>query len=916
MKKRIICTILLICLFASLFPSGSHVVASADNDALPTIQISSEEVPRGDEIAVSVNIENNPGVMALTFELDYDKSRLNLVGIEDSGLTNWTYEKKAVWVGMEDSYYNGEILKLIFHAIGNAPLGIADVSLACSAYNEAEEAVAFSVGKGGITVISENSGLPSVSLNMDYMILKPEESKQVNVVLNDVDWADLVTWHVEDIDGNVDETAAIISVDETGVVTAHAEGIGFVVGEITLNESTCAARCRVDVVSDPLGSVEETEKQYSISGVSVPNPKATVELFKTCYTRLTIVPNLIQNMRAQAVSDTHFVEGILPPEENGVAIQSARFADDGSTAVSPYFSLYVIDDRTLEIVPTRLALDLGAAKSKELKSSYQSSIIVSIDDVEFKTAPVTLTVKKTLPNVKVSSVKFNSYFADSKTLSFSGGEVTDIEPLSYPSWLSISGEKLTYVGSHGTSAKSGKGSLVLLLTVNDWAVKQQVKVNVSYARTAPKLSFSPTTVTLKPGTGDCVTIAKKITPEAFSSNSLYLLSITEGSGKNQKTYYNGERFYCYVSGDQLIVRAGEAPSDEKAHTYKVTWMLNDTDVKGSFTVKTLANKTAVTLSVKASGAIDSGIPDSPITLKITPKNYHVGSEEPYYVEVHKTSTKPVAVDEVVFSTYSYSNSVVLTEQDIGPVEKGYTYYSFISIPGVTSNATKTKLSTKFSDADKVSIKASLATSGKIDVIRPNSSVVVKPKITNCYTYVPDLSDLIIYSVSGKKTEPIGTGENNPIFDVVIDASGNFVLTRKANVPINVKTQKFSVSLQFVADGKTVATKAPVKLPLVMGSAKLSVDPKTIQLLKNDKYTYATVKVSVTDSALSAISQVRIENKFSAYYDIREIGNGTYELFTKSGISLPKSGTVKLEVLLEGNGENTANAVLPLTVKIS
>ena len=150
MKKRILSILMTLCMVTSLF-SGMGV-AFADSTA--QLIVSTQTAKAGDEVALSVSTVNNPGVAVLTLGINYDAEKLELVGFENSGFTGWTVKTSAVWVGDNDSTYNGEILKLKFKVLDGAS-GKTEVTLRCGdgdAYNYDEEPVSFEVVSGGVVI--------------------------------------------------------------------------------------------------------------------------------------------------------------------------------------------------------------------------------------------------------------------------------------------------------------------------------------------------------------------------------------------------------------------------------------------------------------------------------------------------------------------------------------------------------------------------------------------------------------------------------------------------------------------------------------------------------------------------------------------------------------------------------------------
>ena len=115
----------------------------------------------GEEVTVSVSIEENPGVMVMALGIDYDKTKLELIGFEDGLMTGWKVAKNAVWIGADDVTANGVILKLKFKVLEDVEDGDIQVSLLFSEgdiANHDEEIIMPDVISGRIIVYSPIPG--------------------------------------------------------------------------------------------------------------------------------------------------------------------------------------------------------------------------------------------------------------------------------------------------------------------------------------------------------------------------------------------------------------------------------------------------------------------------------------------------------------------------------------------------------------------------------------------------------------------------------------------------------------------------------------------------------------------------------------------------------------------------------------
>lgn len=165
MKKRIIAIFLIMVLFSAV------MAAAASAEGVPTISVNgSAEAERNDEITLTVDLENNPGICAFSLSLLYDSSRLELVSLEHgkiSGNELWTVNgSNATWVSFGDTDYDGTILTARFRVLDSAPAGEAQVSVGFSKGdigNFEEEEVNFTVSPATVSVAGtggENTAVP------------------------------------------------------------------------------------------------------------------------------------------------------------------------------------------------------------------------------------------------------------------------------------------------------------------------------------------------------------------------------------------------------------------------------------------------------------------------------------------------------------------------------------------------------------------------------------------------------------------------------------------------------------------------------------------------------------------------------------------------------------------------------------
>ena len=146
----------IIALLASLMLILSLAVTAFAAETILTVETVNGTFKAGDEVTVGVKLSNNPGIAGMTFALDYDKTRIKLIGYEDSGIKGWTIGVEnagASWAEAKNYTGNGEILKLKFKVLNDVESGFAKISIIeLDVFNLDEEPVANSTVSGGITV--------------------------------------------------------------------------------------------------------------------------------------------------------------------------------------------------------------------------------------------------------------------------------------------------------------------------------------------------------------------------------------------------------------------------------------------------------------------------------------------------------------------------------------------------------------------------------------------------------------------------------------------------------------------------------------------------------------------------------------------------------------------------------------------
>ena len=172
--KKLICFILVLTMLA-----GMTVFASAEGT--PSFVVSSGEAAPGEEVQITVRLENNPGLASAELNVEYDPDVLEWTKVEQGDYTGGWDAKVGVavtWGGGKNTYTDGLFCTLTFKVKENAEEGDTVVTVSYEdddVFNEDLDNVYFAIVPGKVTVTAPK-GAPvdlygaSVSLKGDIAL--------------------------------------------------------------------------------------------------------------------------------------------------------------------------------------------------------------------------------------------------------------------------------------------------------------------------------------------------------------------------------------------------------------------------------------------------------------------------------------------------------------------------------------------------------------------------------------------------------------------------------------------------------------------------------------------------------------------------------------------------------------------------
>ena len=316
-------------------------------------------------------------------------------------------------------------------------------------------------------------------------------------------------------------------------------------------------------------------------------------------------------------------------------------------------------------------------------------------------------------------------------------------------------------------------------------------------------------------------------------------------------------------------------------------------------VKLSLKKTAVKLKASPAAVVLNPLLEDTASVTLTPsvKKYVLSSP---VLRVVSSQTGSEAADEL---DVVYEDGRLL----IRPTEYTQPDAVYMIYVQATPACPETAISVRI-ESDTAGVVASIKASGSIDIIRPATAVTLTPTYVNC-------------SGQGSYTRTILVMQNGmdvtDRFTAVEAPDGSFTLKANGSPIAYAKGDVFEAQLLLDVNGELVAS-VPVQFKLTMGSAKAKASAAQLKLPSGDRFATAAFTVAGTDKTLGPVAEVAFADPaLSAVYRIDNLGAGRFAVgFANNAGSQPRTDSVKLNVFFQGNGSETANAVVTVKLVVS
>lgn len=670
------------------------------------------------------------------------------------------------------------------------------------------------------------------------------------------------------------------------------------------------AECRVDITAVP-------EDQLNFEDRRITQTALTADLQRTYPAKITL-SRLFEN-------ETSTTAWRLLNDATKVTFGDAGSAG-AATLFNQCFTLDAADEQTLRLVPTgEFNADLFTAKSYKLRLLVSFNGGEPHDDIISGT--LTFTINKKPPALKAAAATVNTFFADTATLSVTGGTVREIAQDSTKapvSWYAVSGKTLTLLGTPPKKTNT----LYLEASLHGWAKPVPFTVKLTVASAAPGIVLSGKSVKLygdsSLSSGAALSLKPKAKGAGWQSLNVTKISVEDVDAKESGKYK--------VQGD-----------------YTVTGFKRAT---GEFTVRGIVDSPAsgtLRLSVSISGArqkiylplkVTAVKPGGKITLTASKSSLTLNhtlqegasvdvypSQRDYTfdragmkIEVSDAKGKNFTEDEAAWALGVRKTATGLAIRTLAGTAPGAAYKIRLTVPSFYQNAKGAQPGTK-----TITVKTPR--------LNPDGAAPATAKLT--VKGAVDLSLQTGATVTAKFTNYLGTFTDANPFTIVNNIKGHPQFGQDVTTAFAIKGTgtanqwritagealwpgKYLLTAQGdVTGGAAPQTKA-VTLNVKAARPKVTPGKKALTLYQNDRYGEDLLSLTLP-AGCAKIERVALEGKGSEYLEVALVGSRWCAVGFKGDrldpALAPATMKLKLKIFLKGNLSDIPAQTLSITVKV-
>lgn len=416
-------------------------------------------------------------------------------------------------------------------------------------------------------------------------------------------------------------------------------------------------------------------------------------------------------------------------------------------------------------------------------------------------------------------------------------------------------------------------------------------------------------------TSDVITISINKKVPTIKAKTVTLNSYYEGysapivfsGGKVTGIKLNGEApEWVGLHGDNGV--ALTKPVTKASGKLKLYATVEGWDYLFPVTVNVKAKYSAPSLSLKVKGYIDTAVSHSSVTVTMTLKN----SFGP--VDYNCNITDSTGANFGSSFQIMDKGGVFELQQLSTPLAAGkYSIAMHADVNGdgiddITKNA---KFTVKASNPAKLKQSVTLKAAGYIDLVRPDSAVILTPVFKNYASYNPTVSDLTFKKLVGKTWTTVS------LYDLPFEFSlleNGFMLKASPGASLSA-SDKYRV--EFTDQNYTHLSSKQVAIKIKLGKGSVKADKKEITLFRKDMYCYETINLT-PGSGLNRISKIEVKGTDANFLMLTPVGGSAtrWRLGFKGGNVLTKTKTVTLNIWFEGNNTSKPSTTVKIKVNIA
>jgi len=710
-------------------------------------------------------------------------------------------------------------------------------------------------GDWSFRVRSINSGIRSfaagvteaainqINLDKSYLVMRVDDSIELTAVdKNGKNITKRIDWEaINPKDGN--KSTIVGDIEKlTNSVKVTANGTGTVIIRASYGKSQ-TTECRIDIVP------KDQPLNKSIGSVRFLQTGASINAHNKNGIRVPIQLVLAQNNLSTSSLGTGLFSSNLPDTK---VIRSVSFINP---VADNLFTATAVDDRFIQIVPKTPNI------FEDRRSSVATGLRVDFTDttyLEASTNSLTINISRSLPTVRVSPIRFNSFFPDASvpfSITSSFGRVTNI---SLPAGQQdnntvILNADQTIRLNPRRAANPARLALVVEIEGFDGTITQTVSVSVRMVRPAVRLSAR--TVTMQRSAALRI-IGNNISSLNVVGNENYTVTQPDGFGNFTLSYLGAGNVSANTG---LTLRAGFRDTIET-----VDLRINVRRPPANTRVR-LSSRT-VTLNT-----LESGNKFARVSALLTPVD---ASLDDFDIQ---SSSK-------VINAVRIGNNAI--EVKLSSNQTGT--YSVDLINRVTGNRAARLTVRVVDQTPSISLRAR----GVFNIIDPDSMITLTPGFRN-------------YNYMGQGVNIVNPDGNKYFVIEEVSATGAVTLRMRDDLPEDQFKPLMPVPVVLRYDspgGNTGITSNPLNIRPRQVNPRLQ-STRQINLLSNDRFSEGIVDITVLNMPTASMTELVINRESDrALYDIRKVQYGQYAIFFKNrdNSNAGKGGTVQLGVLFEGS----------------